>query len=183
MAMIKLTLPIDKNIIKNLHVGDEVLLSGRIYTARDAAHARMQTALDSGQALPFEIKNACIYYAGPTPAPPGEVIGACGPTTSCRMDAVAPVLYDLGLGCVIGKGPVGDAVKQAILRNDAVYFAATGGAGVLIAKSVLSLTELAYSDLGPESVKALEVKDMPVIVAVVREENIYNIKGVKGLKG
>ncbi len=172
--MKRLTLPIDQNEINNLHVGEEVLLSGRIYTARDAAHARMQTALEGGQELPFEIESACIYYAGPTPAPPGEIIGACGPTTSSRMDAYAPALYDLGLGCVIGKGPVGDAVKQAILRNNAVYFAATGGAGALIAKSVLSLKEIAYSDLGPESVKALEVKDMPVIVAVVRNENIYN---------
>ena len=172
--MKRITLPIDKHEIDNLQIGDEVLLTGTLYTARDAAHLRMKTALDAGEPLPIEIKDACIYYAGPTPAPPGEVIGACGPTTSSRMDAFAPDLYDLGLGCVIGKGPVGDAVKQAIKKNQAVYFAATGGAGALIAKSVLSLKEIAYQDLGPESIKALEVKDLPVIVAVVRDENIYN---------
>ncbi len=171
--MKRLKLPLDQNEIKDLHIGDEVLLSGRIYTARDAAHSRMQAALDSGQEMPFPIKNASIYYAGPTPAPPGEIIGACGPTTSSRMDAYAPALYDLGLCCVIGKGPVGENVTKAIMRNHAVYFAATGGAGVLIAKSVVSLQEIAYQDLGPESIKALDVKDMPVIVAVVRDENIY----------
>jgi len=177
--MKKLNLPIDQNKIKDLHVGDEVLLSGTVYTARDAAHFRMQSALDGGQELPFLIKDACIYYAGPTPAPPGEIIGACGPTTSSRMDAYAPALYDLGLRCVIGKGPVGDDVKKAILRNNAVYFAATGGVGVLIAKSVLTVREIAYQDLGPESVKALDVKDMPVIVAAIRDEDIYK-KRTKG---
>jgi len=172
--MIRLNLPIEKNKLNTLHVGDEVLLSGKIYTARDAAHLRMKNAMQKGEALPIDIKDACIYYAGPTPAPPGEIIGACGPTTSSRMDAFAPNLYDLGLGCVIGKGPVADTVKQAIARNNAVYFAATGGAGTLIAKSVVSLTEIAYQDLGPESIKEITIKDMPVIVAVIRQENIYN---------
>ncbi|MEX1307583.1 MAG: FumA C-terminus/TtdB family hydratase beta subunit, partial [Eubacteriales bacterium] len=151
----------------------EVLVSGTLYTARDAAHLRMKKALTSGEPLPMDIKDACIYYAGPTPAPPGEIIGACGPTTSSRMDDFAPDLYDRGLGCVIGKGPVDKRVRQAIQRNGAVYFAATGGAGALIAKSVISVEEIAYQDLGPESIKKLVVKDMPVIVAVIRDENIY----------
>ena len=172
--MKRITLPIKKSEIEHLSIGDEVLLSGRIYTARDAAHQRMKTALEKGEPLPIAVKDACIYYAGPTPAPPGEMIGACGPTTSSRMDAYAPALYDLGLNCVIGKGPIDDDVKRALMRNGAVYFAATGGAGALIAKSVLSLQEIAYQDLGPESIKMLEVRDMPVIVAVIRDENIYN---------
>ena len=172
--MKKISLPIDKHSLNDLHAGDEVLVSGTLFTARDAAHLRMKNALTAGEPLPMDIKNACIYYAGPTPAPPGEIIGACGPTTSSRMDVYAPELYDLGLGCVIGKGPVAETVRQAIQRNGAVYFAATGGAGALIAKSVVSYEEIAYKDLGAESVKKLVVKDMPVIVAVIGNENIYN---------
>ncbi len=173
--MTKIKLPISKDEIAKLKVGQEVFVSGTIYTARDAAHKRMDDALQAGQDLPIKIDGACIYYAGPCPTKPGHVIGSCGPTTSCRMDKYAPRLYDLGLSMVIGKGNIGDEVKKAISRNGSCYLAATGGAGALLASCVKSFEVVAYDDLGAESIKKLEVEDMPLIVAVNDKNDIYKI--------
>lgn len=155
-----------KDKAKTLRAGDRVLLSGFIFTARDAAHKRICTLLDEGGELPFCLDGACVYYAGPTPAPPGAVIGSCGPTTSGRMDKFAPRLLDLGLAAMIGKGERNGAVVDAIERNKAVYLCAVGGAGALAAESVKSCEEIAFYDLGCESVKRLEVRDFPLIVAI-----------------
>lgn len=149
-----------------LHAGDMILLSGTVYTARDAAHKRMFQLLDSGEPLPFDINGAAIYYAGPTPAPEGMPIGSCGPTTSCRMDPFAPRLLDLGLKVMIGKGQRSPDVIDAICRNNAVYLCAIGGAGALAAKAVKSCEVIAFDDLGCESVKKLEVENFPLIVAI-----------------
>jgi len=171
--MTKITLPISKEEMRKLVVGQEVFVSGIIYTARDAAHKRMDDTLNDGKKLPIEIDGACIYYAGPCPAKKGQVIGSCGPTTSLRMDKYAPRLYDLGLSFVIGKGNIGQSVKDAIKRNDGCYLAATGGAGALFASCIKSMEVIAYEDLGPESIKKLEILDMPLIVAVNGRGDIY----------
>jgi fumarate hydratase subunit beta len=156
-------------------VGQRILLSGVVYTARDAAHKRFAAILAEGGELPFPIKDAVIYYAGPTPAPPGKPIGSCGPTTSGRMDSFAPALLDLGLAAMIGKGERSSAVREAIVRNNAVYFAAIGGAGALAAASILSCEVVAFPDLGTESVKKLFFKDFPLIVANdARGRSIYD---------
>ena len=152
--------------IPQLHAGDRVLLSGVVYSARDAAHKRIVSALDASSPLPFELKGAVIYYTGPTPAKPGAVIGSCGPTTSSRMDVFAPRLYDLGLTATIGKGPRSPAVVDAIIRNSGIYFCAVGGAGALYASSVASLEVIAYPDLGCESVKKLELSEFPLYVGI-----------------
>lgn len=152
--------------IPNLHAGERVLLSGTIYTARDAAHKRIFALLDENKKLPFELKGSCVYYAGPTPAPKGLPIGSCGPTTSSRMDAFAPRLLDLGIACMIGKGPRSKDVCRAICRNKAVYLCAVGGAGALAAKSVSSCEVIAFEDLGCESIKRLEVHEFPLLVAI-----------------
>ncbi len=149
-----------------LHAGDRVLLSGTIYTARDAAHKRIFALLDDGKEPPFTLKGSCVYYAGPTPTPKGMAIGSCGPTTSSRMDVFAPRLLDLGMKCMIGKGQRSQAVVDAIQRNGAVYLCAVGGAGALAAKSVKSLEVIAFEDLGCESVKRLEIEDFPLLVAI-----------------
>ncbi|MBQ8015079.1 MAG: fumarate hydratase C-terminal domain-containing protein [Clostridia bacterium] len=149
-----------------LKAGDRVLLSGTVYTSRDAAHKRIFELLDRGEALPFELDGACIYFAGPTPTPEGMVIGSCGPTTSGRMDVYSPRLLDLGLAAMIGKGERNKAVCDAIVRNKAVYFCAIGGAGALYAKQIKACEEIAFKDLGCESVKRLELKDFPVVVAI-----------------
>ena len=149
-----------------LNAGDRVLLSGTIYTARDAAHKRIFALLDEGKELPFPLEGSCVYYAGPTPAPEGLPIGSCGPTTSSRMDVFAPRLLDLGMKCMIGKGQRSQAVVEAIQRNGAVYLCAIGGAGALAAKSVRSLEVIAFEDLGCESVKRLEIEDFPLLVAI-----------------
>ncbi len=151
---------------KTLRAGDRILLSGTVYTARDAAHKRLFAMLDKGQPLPFELKNAAIYYAGPTPAPDHLPIGACGPTTSSRMDVFAPRLLDLGLKCMIGKGGRSPEVVDAIRRNRAVYLCAIGGAGALAAKCVRSVKVLAFEDLGCESVKELQIEDFPLFTAI-----------------
>ncbi len=151
---------------KTLRAGDRILLSGTIYTARDAAHKRLFAMLDSGEPLPFELKNAAIYYAGPTPAPEHLPIGACGPTTSSRMDVFAPRLLDLGLKCMIGKGGRSPEVVDAIRRNQAVYLCAIGGAGALAAKCIRSVKVLAFEDLGCESVKELQIEDFPLFTAI-----------------
>ena len=152
--------------IARLRAGDRVLLSGTIYTARDAAHKRMFELLDAGRPLPFELRGAVIYYAGPTPGQQGMAVGACGPTTAGRMDAFAPRLLDLGLAAMIGKGGRAGAVVDAIVRNSACYFAAVGGAGALIARCIRSAQVIAFDDLGCESVKCMEVEDLPLTVAI-----------------
>lgn len=156
--------PLSKQDLAPLKAGDTVLLSGVVYTARDAAHARMMELLDKGEPLPFPIEGAAIYYVGPTPERPGCAIGAAGPTTSGRMDAYTPRLLDLGLACMIGKGKRTDAVKQSVVKNGAVYLAAIGGAGALMAGSVQSCEIIAWPDLGCEAVRKLMVKDFPLTV-------------------
>ena len=153
-------------ISADLAAGQRVLLSGEVYTARDAAHKRIFELLDAGQPLPFDLRGAVVYFAGPTPAPAGLPIGSCGPTTSSRMDSFSPRLLDLGLAAMIGKGPRNDAVCEAIVRNGAVYFCATGGAGALAAMCVTSAEEIAFHDLGCESVKRLIIRDFPLIVGI-----------------
>lgn len=152
--------------ISTLRVGQQLLLSGTVYTARDAAHKLIDKALDDKVSLPFEIENSVIYYAGPTPAPPGAVIGSCGPTTSGRMDIFTPRLLDLGLGAMIGKGERSAQVVDAIVRNKKAYLCAIGGAGALAARCITSLEVIAYEQLGCESVKRLEFKDFPLIVGI-----------------
>lgn len=156
---------------KQLRAGDSVLLSGTVYTARDAAHKKITEAIARGEPLPFALQNATIYYAGPTPAPEGMPIGSCGPTTSGRMDPYAPTLLDLGLKCMIGKGERAEPVVDAIVRNQAVYLCAIGGAGALAAQCVKSLEVIAFPELGCESVKRLEVENFPLIVAIDSQGN------------
>ena len=158
--------PIDKERAKELRAGDYVYLTGTIYTARDAAHKRMDEALERGEELPLEMRNNVIYYMGPSPAREGRPIGSAGPTTASRMDKYAPALLDLGLTGMIGKGKRSEAVKEAIVRNGAVYFAAVGGAGALLAGSVKASEVIAYDDLGTEAVRKLEVENFPVIVVI-----------------
>jgi fumarate hydratase subunit beta len=155
-----------RETIPTLEAGDRVFLSGTIYTARDAAHKRFFELLDKGEPLPIPIENAVIYYAGPTPGQQGMAVGACGPTTSGRMDAFAPRLLDLGLVAMIGKGERDKAVIDAMVRNGAVYFAAVGGAGALIATCIKSAQVVAFEDLGCESVKRMEIEDLPLTVAI-----------------
>ena len=159
-----LTTPCAREELSQLRAGDTVLLSGVIYTARDQAHKRMIEALDAGQTLPFDLEGSAIYYVGPTPERPEQVIGSAGPTTSGRMDAYSPRLLDLGNKVMIGKGKRDDAVKAAVCRNGAVYLAALGGAGALMAQSVKSLEIIAWPDLGCEAVRRLEVENFPLTV-------------------
>lgn len=149
-----------------LRAGDSVLLSGTIYTGRDAAHKRLCALIEAGESLPFDIKDQVIYYAGPCPAKPNYAIGSCGPTTSYRMDAYAATLCDLGLIGMIGKGPRSQNVVDAIIRNSGIYFAATGGAGALIATCVKSAEVIAFEDLGTEAIRRLTVENLPLIVAI-----------------
>ncbi len=162
--MQKITSPISADVIENLRAGDQVLISGVIYVGRDTAHRRLVEALDSGDELPFDLQGQTIYYMGPSPTKPGHVIGSAGPTTSGRMDAYTPRLLAAGLKAMIGKGSRSEAVKEAIKEYKAVYFAATGGAAALIAKSITKAQTIAYEELGPEAVLRLEVKDFPVVV-------------------
>lgn len=154
-----------------LKAGDFVYISGTIYSARDAAHKRMYESLQKGEALPFELKNNVIYYLGPSPAREGRVIGSAGPTTAGRMDKYTPLLLDQGLIGMIGKGKRTEAVKEAMVRNGAVYFAAIGGAGALLSKCITASEVIAYDDLGTEAIRKMEVKDFPVIVVMDAEGN------------
>lgn len=149
-----------------LKAGDRVVLSGTVYTSRDAAHKRITQAIADGEQLPYDLKDAVIYYAGPTPAPKGLAVGSCGPTTSSRMDVFAPDFLDRGVVAMVGKGERSQAVCDAIVRNKAVYLCAIGGAGALASKCIVSCEVIAYDDLGCESVKRLEFKDFPLTVAV-----------------
>jgi fumarate hydratase subunit beta len=161
---IRLTTPLTEKQIAALHAGDQVLISGTLYVARDAAHKRMVATLDAGEPLPFDPTGQIIYYMGPTPARPGRPIGAAGPTTSYRMDAYAPRLMAAGIKGMIGKGQRGPAVRQAIQTYRCIYFAAIGGAGALLARRILEATVIAYEDLGPEALRRLAVADFPAIV-------------------
>ena len=160
----RLTTPVSKDDLAPLRAGDTVLLSGPVYTARDAAHQRMMELLDRGEPLPFPVEGSALYYVGPTPERPGQVIGSAGPTTSGRMDAYSPRLLDLGQAIMIGKGARNQAVKEAVVRSGAVYLAALGGAGALMAASVEELEVICWEDLGCEAVRKLEVEDFPLIV-------------------
>ena len=149
-----------------LRAGDTVSLTGTVYTARDAAHKKILAALEAGEAVPFDLQDSVVYYAGPTPAKPGQVIGSCGPTTSGRMDVYSPDMLDMGLSAMIGKGERSQAVCDAIVRNGAVYFCAIGGAGALACKCITECDVIAFEDLGCESVKRLTFKDFPLIVTI-----------------
>lgn len=163
--MKKINLPITKKDAESLQAGESVLISGVILTARDCAHKRIFEILDEGAPLPFEIKNAVIYYAGPCPAKPGNASGSCGPTTSARMESFAPRLLDLGLSAIIGKGEMNGETAAAIIKNKAVYFAAIGGAGALYGKAIKSSECIAFPELLSEAVYKLEVEDFPAVVA------------------
>ncbi|MCL0056754.1 Fe-S-containing hydro-lyase [Dehalococcoidia bacterium] len=160
----RIRLPLHAEVIEKLRAGDQVLMSGTVYSARDAAHKRLVEALDRGEKLPFEIEGQTIYYMGPSPPRPGRVIGSAGPTTSGRMDVYAPRLMEVGLKGMIGKGSRSQEVKDAMRRYKAVYFAAIGGAGALVAKSIRKVEVVAYDDLGAEALRRLEVVDFPATV-------------------
>ena len=164
MMEYRLTTPVTREMLAPLKAGDTVLLSGTVYTARDAAHKRLMERLDAGEELPFPLEGSAIYYVGPTPERPGQVIGSAGPTTSGRMDPYSPRLLDLGQTVMIGKGARSQAVKDAVVRNGGIYLAALGGAGALMAESVQSLEVICWEDLGCEAVRKLEVKDFPLTV-------------------
>ena len=173
--------PISDEDAMSLRAGDYVYITGTIYTARDAAHLRMSEAIKNGEQLPIDMKNNIIYYMGPSPAREGRPIGSAGPTTASRMDKYTPTLLDLGLKGMIGKGKRSEEVKQAIIRNKAVYFAAIGGAGALLSKRILKSTVIAYDDLGTEAIRELEVKDFPVIVVMDCEGNNLYERGCSRL--
>ena len=169
-----LSVPFSKEEAAALEAGDYVYLTGTIYTARDAAHKRMYEALEEGKELPLEIKGNVIYYMGPSPAREGRPIGSAGPTTSSRMDKYTPALLDLGMSGMIGKGKRSEAVREAMIRNGAVYFAAVGGAGAILSKAIRKSEVIAYDDLGTEAIRRLEVKDFPVIVVMdSKGNNLY----------
>jgi fumarate hydratase subunit beta len=162
---IRIAAPLAREDVLALHVGDRVLISGVVYSARDAAHKRMAEALADGRALPFDPAGQIIYYMGPSPAPPGKVIGAAGPTTSGRMDPYAPALYAAGIRATMGKGRRSRAVRDAMVEHGGVYLAAIGGAGALLSRCIREADVIAYADLGPEAVRRLVVEDFPAIVA------------------
>lgn len=166
--------PISKKEAENLQAGDYVYITGIIYTARDAAHQRMQETLDAGENLPIELNDNIIYYMGPSPAREGRPIGSAGPTTASRMDKYTPQLLDLGMGAMIGKGKRSQAVIDAIVRNGSVYFAAVGGAGALLSKCIKTSEVIAYEDLGTEAIRKLTVENFPVIVVIdSKGNNLY----------
>ena len=174
----ELQAPIDPALAKELKAGDMVYITGTIYTARDAAHKRMDEALSKGEELPFDIKGNLIYYMGPSPARDGRPIGSAGPTTASRMDKYAPKLLDLGLGGMIGKGKRSKEVIDAMVRNGAVYFAAIGGAGALLSKAITASEVIAYDDLGTEAIRKLTVERFPAIVVIDSEgNNLYETAG------
>ena len=167
----KITMPLTAEKTKELHAGDNVLISGVIYTGRDAAHKRLVELIQEGNPLPVDVKDSVIYYVGPAPAKPGQVIGSAGPTTSYRMDAYAPALLDLGLKGMIGKGKRSPEVIESMKKNGAVYFGAIGGAGALLAKCIKKAEIVCYEDLGAEAVRRLEVENLPVVVVIDSQGN------------
>jgi len=176
---IRLKTPLSDRDVEKLKIGDRVLINGVIYTGRDAAHKRLFDLVTQGKDLPFDIRGQIIYYVGPTPAKPGQIFGSAGPTTSYRMDAYAPTLIERGLKGMVGKGMRSDAVKEAIKKHKAVYLAATGGAGALLAKKVKKATVVAYEDLGPEAIRRLEVEDFPAVVVNDVQGNDLYFEGEK----
>lgn len=171
---IRVTVPFDKEQAVKLKAGDNVLISGVIYTARDAAHKRMTDGLKAGTPLPMNVKDAMIYYAGPTPSKPGQIIGSCGPTTAGRVDRYTPVMLECGLRGMIGKGERSSEVVESMIKNKCVYFAAIGGLGALISKCVKRVDIIAFEDLGCEAVRRLEVKDLPAVVVIdSKGNNLY----------
>jgi fumarate hydratase subunit beta len=176
---IRLTPPLNDEDVEGLQAGDRVLISGTIYTGRDAAHKRLTDLIQSGEPLPMDIKGQIIYYVGPSPAKPGMAVGAAGPTTSYRMDAYAPELIRLGLKGMIGKGARNQGVKDAMVIYKAVYFAAIGGAGALMAQAIKKAELVAYEDLGPEAIRRLQVEDFPVIVVNDVQGNDLYEEGIK----
>ena len=172
----KINTPITEEVTTTLHCGDYVYITGTVYVARDAAHKRMMEAIDRGETLPINIKNATIYYMGPSPAREGKPIGSAGPTTATRMDKYAPTLLDLGEKAMIGKGKRSKEVIDAIIRNKAVYLAAVGGAGALLSKCIKKSEVVCYDDLGAEAIRKIEVEDFPAIVVIDTEgNNLYEI--------
>ncbi len=165
----KISAPLDEKTVNELKSGDYVYITGTIYTARDAAHKRMYEALERGEELPFDIKDNIIYYMGPSPAREGRPIGSAGPTTATRMDKYAPSLLDLGLKGMIGKGKRRQEVKDAMIRNKAVYFAAVGGAGAILSKCITESEVIAYDDLGTEAIRKLKVENFPAIVVIDKD--------------
>lgn len=179
----RITTPLTEEKVRDLKAGDSVLISGTIYTARDAAHKRLVELLNKGEKLPMDIKDAIIYYVGPTPAKPGNAFGSAGPTTSYRMDPYAPRLLDEGLKGMIGKGLRSKEVIESMKKNTAVYFAAIGGAAALIGKSVKKAELIAYEDLGSEAIRKLEVEDLPAVVVIdCKGNNLYEIGQSEYLK-
>lgn len=169
-----ITLPISDQDLEELKAGDAVLLSGTIYTARDAAHKRIVELIQEGKELPIDLQNASIYYVGPTPNKEGQVIGSAGPTTSSRMDAYTPLLLDRGLKVMVGKGKRSDAVKKSIIQNKAIYFVACGGAGALLSHAIIKSEVIAFDDLLSEAIRKLEVKDFPCFVGIdINGNDIY----------
>lgn len=180
----KIHAPLIREEIRDLRAGDYVYITGTVYTARDAAHKRMEEALNQGKALPMELKDNIIYYMGPSPARQGRPIGSAGPTTASRMDKYTPRLLDLGLKGMIGKGKRTPEVAEAIVRNQAVYFAAVGGAGALLSKCIAESQVIAYDDLGTEAIRKLTVKDFPAVVVIDSQgNNLYQqVMGQRGTK-
>jgi len=179
MAEIKLKTPLTDKDVEKLKIGDKVLLTGVIYTGRDAAHKRLFDLIAEGKSLPVDIRGQVIYYVGPAPAKPGKPIGSAGPTTSYRMDAYAPKLMELGLKGMIGKGNRGANVVEAMKKHKAIYFGATGGAGALLARSIKKAEVVAYEDLGPEAIQRMEVEDFPVVVINDTKGNDLYVEGAK----
>ncbi len=179
-AKIRLETPLTFDKVKGLKAGDSVLITGTIYTGRDAAHQRLIDALNNGEVLPFDVKDQIIYYVGPAPAKPGAVIGSAGPTTSYRMDDLTVPLLERGLRGMIGKGKRNETVVEGMKTYGALYFAAIGGAGALIADSIKASTIIAYEDLGPEAIRRLEVVDFPAVVVIDSEgSNMYETERAK----
>jgi len=176
--MKKIETPLTNEIIRSLRAGDEVAISGVVYTARDAAHKRLCKLFEENKQLPIPVKGQVIYFVGPTPARPGKVIGSAGPTTSARMDKFSPILLNAGLKGMIGKGYRGDSVRESLKKNCAVHFAALGGAGALLSQYIISAEVVAYEDLGTEAIRKLELKDFPAIVAYDSFGNtVFKMKG------
>jgi fumarate hydratase subunit beta len=178
-APVRLTTPLSESDLEKLSIGDKVLLSGVIYTGRDAAHKRLFELIQQGKDLPIDIKGQIIYFVGPSPAKPGQAIGSAGPTTSYRMDSFSPKLIELGLKGMIGKGNRSQEVIEAMKKYKAVYLGATGGAGALIAKTIKKAEVVAYEDLGPEAIRKLEVEDFPVVVINDTKGNDLYVEGAK----
>lgn len=180
--IVKIKTPLSDEVINSLKSGDQVSISGTLYTARDSAHKRLVDLLDRGEELPFDIKGQIIYYVGPTPAKPGAIIGSAGPTTSYRMDSYAPRLMEVGMKGMIGKGNRSQAVIDAMVKYKSVYFAAIGGAGALVARSIKEVEIIAYEDLGPEAIRKMRVEDFQaVVVNDIHGNDVYK-DGMKKYK-